>query len=257
MRTQLVRAALLTAGGLAILGCWIALGRQAAEGLRGDERYTIPFAAIDCIPPDHFARADFLGEVQYLANLPDRLPVTDTGLAANLAEAFAKHPMVESVERVEVLPRRVRVFMTYRLPVLAIPIRDSWRVVDGRGILLPASVASDGLPRLTGAVADPPAGAPGTRWGDERIEGAARLAAYVRPAFDTVALERIIVDGKEYILLIHKAHLRWGKQPGRESPNEPSAAAKLSLLRKITSRKDGVPDADIDLSQPANAKADR
>src|SRR5262245_37616025 len=91
MRAHLVRSALLTAGGLLLLFGWIVLGWRAADNLHDGDR-SIAFAEIDCPPPGSLARVDFLGEVQYLSNCPDRLPLSDVGLAARLAAAFAAHP---------------------------------------------------------------------------------------------------------------------------------------------------------------------
>src|SRR5205085_1645284 len=69
----------------------------------------------------------FLGEVQYLGGLPERLALLDDDLPGRLAEAFARHPWVEKVERVEVVPPgRVRARLTYRTPVLAV-----W-LIEGR-----------------------------------------------------------------------------------------------------------------------------
>jgi hypothetical protein len=60
-------------------------------------------------------RADFLTEVQYLGSLPDRVELLEDGLAEKLGRAFARHPRVETVGRVEVLSdRRIRVRLTFR-----------------------------------------------------------------------------------------------------------------------------------------------
>ena len=40
--------------------------------------------------------------MQYLASLPDRVHVLDDDLAANLQQAFARHPWVAAVEDVRV-----------------------------------------------------------------------------------------------------------------------------------------------------------
>jgi hypothetical protein len=255
MRTQLVRAALLTAGGLVILGCWVVLGRQAADGLRGSDRYTVAFADIDCTPPAPFSRADFLGEVQYLSNLPDRLPLSDDQLANRLAAAFAAHAIVESVEHVEVLPRRVRVALKFRTPVLAIPGREGVRVVDGKGILLPKWADGAGLPVLASQGIDPPAGAAGRAWGDAHVEGAARLAALVQPLRETAPVERIVFEGEEYSFLVRGARFRWGRQPGREAPGEPDAASKLTRLRDLIGSEGTKSDREFDLSTGPKATA--
>jgi hypothetical protein len=251
MRTQLVRAALLTAGSLLVLGAWAALGRRATESLRDSERASFRFADVECNPPDFLSRADFLGEVQYQSGLPDRLSLADDGLATRLATAFAAHALVETVARIEVLPRRVRADLVYRTPALAVPGTDAMRVVDGKGVLLPLRVPAQGLPYLADLPAVPPAGAAGTPWGDERVAAAARVAACLRPQRDRVAVDKIAFEGDQLVLLMGTARVLWGSRPGREARGEPDAATKALRLRELVVRDGHLPDSDLDLSAPA------
>lgn len=248
MRKPLLRAALLTAGGLLVIFGWVALGRQAADRLKDGDRYSFPFADIDCTPPAPLSRADFLGEVQYLTNLPDRLPVSDEGLAARLAAAFATHPSVERVERVEVLPHRIRVSLAYRSAVLAVPGPSGTRAVDGQCVLLPAPTPVDGLPRLAGAAVTSP-GVAGTRWKDARVEAAAKVAAYLWPYHDRVRVEKITVEGDDVMLFTGGARFRWGRPPGKEATGEPSAASKATRLQEIAGRKEDITGGDYDLTK--------
>jgi hypothetical protein len=160
-----------------ILALVLALGRATRDQLRDRDRYTIAFNEIECSPPAGQKREDFLGEVQYLADAPDRLRLLDDDLPARLAEAFARHPWVAKVERVEIVPpRQVRVRLTYRTPVLAVFVAGQKRAVDGQGVLLPLTAVTQGLPVFRGAPAAP-AGPAGTPWGDAAVEAAARAAA--------------------------------------------------------------------------------
>ncbi|HLJ92267.1 MAG TPA: hypothetical protein VKU02_03650 [Gemmataceae bacterium] len=78
-------------------------------------RYTVPFCAIDCDPPPGQDRVSFLTEVQYLAAMPDQVSILDEDLPARLAEAFARHPRVQKVEEIVLLPkRRVHVRLRFR-----------------------------------------------------------------------------------------------------------------------------------------------
>src|SRR5438309_2285943 len=114
-----------------VLAGVVALGRFTLQHIRGWDRYQTPFADIVCPPPPAHSSADFLAEVQYLSNLPERLNVLDEHLGSHLAEAFARHPWVEQVLRVEIAtPRRVQVKLTYRMPVLAVPLVEQIRAVD-------------------------------------------------------------------------------------------------------------------------------
>jgi cell division septal protein FtsQ len=168
-------AALLVGVGLFVAGV-IGLGEYAQEQLRDRDRHTLPFPAIECLPPPPYqSRANFLDEVQYLARLPARVRLLDPDLGKQLAEGFAQHPWVRRVERVEVTPKAVRVRLVYRRPALAVPRGERVRVVDGEGILLPKEAPAEGLPVFKGSVSRP-AGPAGTRWGDAAVEEAARKA---------------------------------------------------------------------------------
>jgi len=177
MRGRIVRASLaLLAAGLFVLGL-VALGKWAQEQLRGSDKYAVQFSEIDCETPPSGNRQDFLGEVQYLAGLPDRLQLLDEKLKSWLSEAFARHPWVQKVEAVEITPpRQVRVRLIFRKPVLAVSVSGKLRAVDAEGILLPAQGPTADLPVFEGQ-AFPPAGPAGTPWGDVAVEKAARKAA--------------------------------------------------------------------------------
>ncbi len=155
----------------------IAVGEYAQEQLRDRDRYTLPFTAIECLPPPPYqSRGDFLEEVQYLSRLPGRLRLLDADLAKQLADGFAQHPGVQKVEQVEVTARQVRVRLHYRRPTLAVRCGDMVRVVDAEGILLPKEAPAKDLPVFAGQ-APPPCGPAGTRWGNAGVEAAARAAS--------------------------------------------------------------------------------
>src|SRR5438309_1362544 len=82
--------------GLAAFGPW------ALEQLRPRDRYRLSLAEVDCPSPPGLAKNEFLEEVQYYGELPEELEVLDRHLPGRLADAFALHPWVERVERVEV-----------------------------------------------------------------------------------------------------------------------------------------------------------
>jgi hypothetical protein len=101
--------------GLSLLGTLVA-GIMTRQAVHDWDRYTVAFAEIDCTPPPGQERRDFLAEVQYLAGMPDRSSVLDEDLAPRIAEAFARHPCVEEVERVSLLPgRKVSVRLQFRV----------------------------------------------------------------------------------------------------------------------------------------------
>ncbi|HXG09317.1 MAG TPA: hypothetical protein VNK04_05965, partial [Gemmataceae bacterium] len=174
MRRRLLEMIVPLLGSTLILLSLTAVGHGTRAALR--DRVTLIFADIDCAPPPGQDRIEFLDEVQYLAGFPDRLPLLDDDLARRLAEAFASHPWVEQVERVEIVaPGRVRVQLAYRTPVLAVRQGNRLRAVDRYGVLLPATAATEGLPVYEASA--PPSGPAGAPWGNEAIECAARTAA--------------------------------------------------------------------------------
>ena len=172
-----MRVVLPLLGAAAVLAGVAALGRLARDALRQD--YAFPFSAIKCQPTPGSEQADLLSEVQYLAGMPDQVRLLDDDLADRLRVAFARHPWVESVEDVQIAPRRITVQVRYRRPVLAVPVKGQLRAVDGFGILLPESANTRGLPLYPGS-APLPAGPAGAPWGDATVESAARAAAQNR-----------------------------------------------------------------------------
>lgn len=158
-------------GGLILLGQW------ARNDLRERDRYRTAFADIDVDPPPGMDRPAFLDEAQYFGSMPNAVSLLDSDLAEQLATAFGQHPWVAKVAEVRViLPQTIKVRLIYRKPVLAVPVGDILRAVDGEGVLLPRRAATDGLPRFTGK-ALPPAGPDGSRWGDPGVETQARSLA--------------------------------------------------------------------------------
>ena len=166
MRRQIVRGVawlLLAAAALAGVIVWGRLSRGQ-----------VAFEDIDCDAPPGMSRADFLGEVRYVSRLPARLPVADAETHEQLREAFQKHPWVLSAGDIEARPPdRLRVPLTFRRPALAVTWQDAIRVVDDRGVLLPASASPNGLPVFAGMPNAP--GPEGQVWPDDEVVRQARV----------------------------------------------------------------------------------
>jgi hypothetical protein len=154
------------------------LGDEARRNIGPRERYTVRFAAIHCEPPPGTDRDTFLTEVRYAANADATFQSLDPDLVAKLTAAFAAHPWVASVEGVVVEPPDVvTVKLTYRTPVLAIGAR----AVDAKGILLPPSAPTAGLPELLNAPALPSDAMAGKAWPGDVVVPAAPVAAEYKP----------------------------------------------------------------------------
>jgi hypothetical protein len=177
MRNLLLRGFVLLAIVAGVLGGIIWLGRQALDQLHAQGGHKIRLTDIQCDPPFGMNRGDFLDEIQYLSGLPAELNLQEDGLPRRLADAFAQHPWVATVEGVQVLPTGVvRVQLKHRIPVLAISWDGQMRAVDAAGILLPANASTLGLPVFDGTP-QPPGGPAGTPWKDAAIRTAAKNAA--------------------------------------------------------------------------------
>jgi hypothetical protein len=273
MRKWVVQALAPLLGAALLLVGVLALGRGSWEHLRGLPRYTAAFADIECTPPPGLSREDFLGEVQYLVGLADGLDLLDSGLAERLAGAFARHPWVERVEQVEVVPPgQVRVRLVYRTPVLVVarngereegppsPLRRGpcpARAVDRHGVLLPRSGAQPELPLLVGDF-EAPGGPPGIPWGDVRIESAAATAWVLLPSLAVLGLDRCRLEfvGDELVLSKPGVRVLWGRAPGREQPGEAAAAVKVQHLLDYRAQHEGLEGQEHDVrpaEQPLHA----
>jgi hypothetical protein len=111
----LARVLTALAGATLVVIGLVAVGSMAREGLSPQERYLIPFAEIDSPAPPGQTVGDFLAEVRYLSEMPERISLLDTELAGKLSAAFARHPKVERVAAVSVTPpRHVHVELKFR-----------------------------------------------------------------------------------------------------------------------------------------------
>jgi hypothetical protein len=194
------------------------LGRWTRSGLRSSEQYQLLFADIDCQPPPALNRADFLNQVQFAADLPEHLALLADEWPGVLQRAFSRHPWVESVQRIEVLPnRQVRVQLVHRTPVLAVLQMGEKRAIDSHGVLLPKAAVGEDLPVYCSPVSPPLARVqPGAVWGDATLESAARTIAYLagQPQAPRFALVESAVSG---LVLTTPAGSRvlWGRPAGR------------------------------------------
>jgi hypothetical protein len=93
----------------------IAVGNVARDSIGRPGRYQFAFSEIECPVPPGIDRAKFLGEVQYNGQFDDQVSVLDPTLPDRLRAAFERHPRVEKVGNVQVLPpKRVVVELTLK-----------------------------------------------------------------------------------------------------------------------------------------------
>jgi hypothetical protein len=242
-------------GVLLLLAGLFRLGWLARDQLRDDPRYRTAFADIQCQPPPGMTREDFLKEVQFLAQWPDRVSLFERRLAPRLVEAFLRHPWVRGVQRVEILPtRQVRLQLAFRTPVLAVRQGSQVRVVDGAGVLLPAATSAADLPLYQAAVAAPQ-GLPGTLWGDPGLAATAQTLEQVQQAVGELRCVAATTTSRGDVVLTaaNGMLIFWGRPAGAEASGEPIAQDKCERLQQHLQHAGA--RAEIDLSRPPQREA--
>ena len=217
-----------------LLGGVALAGKLTRARLRQQGAHTIRLTDIDFNPPPGQDRDLFLAELQYEGLAGDEINLLEDKPAVRLVEIFRQHPRVEEVERVTIEPNNhVRVRIRYRMPVLAVALDDGVRVIDSHGILLPPSVACEGLPVLRETPL-PPLVESGNAWADDRMLAAAQTAQSLQAYQDELHLVTISARDKGAIMLRTKAGttVLWGHAPTAESADEPAAVQKVQQLQE-------------------------
>ena len=181
-----------------------------------------------------------------------KLDLLDGQLVEKIAAAFALHPWVAKVVRVEKrFPAQVNVQLEYRRPVLVVKLdaagEEGLLFLDRQSVLLPSSdfapsQAKDYL-RIV-AAGETPTNVYGTPWGSERMAGALLVAAALENRWQPLGLYSIAAvrgNGAEFVYELRtqddKVRVIWGGSPGRESARhdsvaEPTAAQKVAVLEQ-------------------------
>lgn len=280
MRKWLLEALTPIMCGLLVLLAVIGLGRAARASLHARPAYSLTFGDIDCPPPDGLSHQAFLNEVQELTRQPADVHVLDADAMARLHRAFAVHPWVESVRRIEIVKTlsetrqphsQVRAELAYRHAVLAVCLpRDAIpsdgstliatpsgegrrgrmpaRAVDRDGVLLPTTALQGRLPVLLADVTAP-SGPAGTRWGDARVAAAARTVAFLQPHLARLRLEdcEVRMVGGDLVFRRPGVRVVWGRAPGQEQAGEAPAEVKLHRLLDYRSGHDGLESLEHDV----------
>jgi hypothetical protein len=217
---------------LLLLGL-IWLDRAMRDKVREEPRFLLRFDEIEVTIPKTIDRQKFLAEVKQAGGFPEKLRLLDEDLGDRLKEAFAKHPWVEEVLRIEILASpRLRVELICRTPVLAIPQQGPTLTVDGKGVLLPHDALSEALPIWRGPNSLP-LGAAGTLWGDKDIEAAASVLDLLLSKEDQLHIRAAAGrTGEIHLTTRGGSRLIWGNPPGKELKGEAAAKDKAGYLVK-------------------------
>ncbi|MFO1007676.1 MAG: hypothetical protein U0929_17060 [Planctomycetaceae bacterium] len=229
------------------------------------DRFKLSVDAIELTAASNWAPHDVAQRVAAEHREWNERSLLDSTLVADLAEAFAKHPWIEKVDRVEKTRQgRVIVQVTYRTPVAMIPVRGLYPV-DANGVLLPPSDFSEAeanqLPRLEG-IKSLPNGKPGEAWGDPIVVAGAKLCselirkgtldshwarfglkAVIAPPPPSTAptdipeplVFQLVTKGTEKADYQDGRLIIWGRAPGDDTL-EPTVEQKLGRLEEYLNR---------------------
>ena len=265
IRGLLVSVALLMGATLAATLAWQRFGVIA----NASPDHLLTPDKISVTPQPDWIHSDVKAEV-VLKGALTQLDLRDPQLVERIAGAFALHPWIRKIVRVEKsYPARARVEVTYRQPVAAVEWADSrdrgLLFIDDEGVLLPsadfASNQAKNFLRIGGADKTP-AGV-GLPWTSELVTGAARLAACWGDRWQPLKLYRIVGSISASGQLIYELHTAnevrviWCAAPGQEDKSEPSPAQKIAALAQLVQDKGpldrpGGPSL-LDLRQPSPA----
>lgn len=229
---------------IVFFGLWYWMWSEVRGQVLSRPDYAITAESMEITPPPSWIRTDIRGEVFRAAQLGGSLWLLDADLTERLAGAFALHPWVRSVRRVEKRhPARVIVDLEYRRPVLLVETPAGLLPVDCEGVLLPSGdltpAEQQRLPRLA-AIETLPLGAMGERWGDPRVFGGAQIAAALADHWTAWGLDHIVSSVRplgsspeDYVYQLvarDGRRIYWGRSPSTSDPSELLANEKIARL---------------------------
>jgi hypothetical protein len=249
---------------LALSGSLYAWRRWGAPSLE-EKDYAVTPERIAVTPQPAWIHANVKSEVLRSSG-GSPMHLHDRRLVEHLAQAFALHPWVAQVVRVEKkYPAQVNVQLEYRKPVLVVkvdaPGDQGLLFLDQEAVLLPsadfAPTQARNYLRIL-AAGEAPVGPYGSAWGSPRMAGAAKVAAAwngrwqalglywlasARPASGELLYELRTQDDRVRVI--------WGPAPGGESPGDPSPEEKITALERYVqdkgplTRPDAAPLVDL------------
>ena len=231
-----------------ILGSYLAWNKWGSQHV-AQQYYGVELSAIQVTSPPAYVRSDVTQSV-YQDTAMGGLSLLDRTATAKIASAFSMHPWVRNVSSVRKLPGgSVDVRLEYREPVAMTRVfkphyaanEKYYLPIDGEGVLLPSEEFSRSETRDFIHINVPGADSnqrPGSRFGDSRVEAAAKLAAILAPFRDQAGIKSIEVGGDPRLSEVPQLELTtqtgqriwWGSTPGYESPGERTTEMKLQTL---------------------------
>jgi hypothetical protein len=269
-RRSLIAAGLVVA---AFVFGGLVLWNRVRNDVLARAEYALDARTIQITSPPAWIRADVKAEALRGGSLDTRLSLLDDDLAERLAKAFALHPWVARVERVEKhYPSRVTIELSYRKPTAMVEVPGGLFPVDQQGVLLPSADFSPAearkYPRLVGIESEP-LGPVGSPWGDRFVTDGVKIAIALAAVWEDLHLQSIrrVSSGTKstgpetlrYELLTKNGTaIPWGSAPGSETATEPRAAEKVARLSKYLADEPGLEEAarrsELDLRMPTQTR---
>jgi len=239
-------------------GFWYVVWQQVGDEVLRSQDYWLTVEDVQIASVPDWIHSDIRTDVFRDASMDGPLSILDPRLAERISKAFALHPWVAEVRRVQKFyPARVEVDLVYRRPVCMVSAAGGPYPVDAEGVLLPrddfSPVEISRYPQLVG-IHSVPMGPVGTRWGDPRVVGGAEVAAVLLAAWEELGLDRIVPSVapengpvEEYLYEIWTrsgTRIVWGRAPGSDMPGEVPAADKAARLLKYKVEHGGLEGAN-------------
>ena len=232
-----------------IIGGYVVWDRWGAQYMTSKFNALEP-TQIQVSPPPDYIRSDIVKKV-YEDTAMEGLTLLDTQATAKIASAFSTHPWVRRVNSVRKLPGGlIDVRLDYRKPVAMVRVISRHRdvrggslfAVDVDGILLPTgdftTEESNQYIHINVPGAYPTGANFGNKFGEQRVEAAARVAAIVAPLRAKAPITVVHVKNDLRQNAVPQMELEtadgrtftWGSAPGMEVPGESLAETKIKLL---------------------------
>lgn len=232
--------------------------------VRPHARFQMSAGRIELTTSTRWAPHDIVGQVASRHPEWNQRNLLESTLTADISHAFAQHPWIARVEKVEKTRQgRIVVQVVYRHPVAMVETHRGLYPIDSEGILLPPNdfslTESNRLPHVRN-VRSMPNGPAGTQWGDPVVAAGARLCtalmsqstldsywerygleAVIAPDLDLSALRNTSdhigsetpvdhpVPMKFELLTAGGRRVIWGRAPGDDSL-EPTVEQKFLRL---------------------------
>ncbi len=244
-----IAAAALILFAVGVCAAWQMFGRK----ILGSGEYLVGRDQVEVTPPPpDWIHSDVPGEALRDAAIDGPLSVTDGNCLERVARAFARHPWVAKVVRVQKrYPASLTVDLVYRRPVCMVEAPGGPVPVDAEAVVLPrqdfSPVEATHYPHLAGIGQRPPVRA-GEHWADAKVLGGAEIAAAVLSDWERLGLQRIepaVADPARpsaeplFALLTRGgSRIAWGFPPGANVPGELSAGEKVARLKRYLAEHD-------------------